>query len=245
MLVVEKNSVFQRLMDDRFVERLPCVLVTASGFPDLATRTLVGALVDSLRVPAFALTDYNPHGLCLMLAYKHGSARLALEARACCPSLHWIGLHAADVGTATEEDDDASGLPPDAFQPFTALDRALCAGLRCRLCVARSPVLLAEVGAMEKRQCKVEIEALACRGFGSLGALLERKLCKILSEASQAARVLQVATRRWLTSRDASQRHRRDLESGQIRRPFSLLEFFEEHEAWCASARASARARGL
>ena len=184
VLVVEKDSVFRRLVDDRFVERLPCVLVTACGFPDLATRMLVRALVDSLKVPAFALTDYNPHGLCLMLAYKHGTARLALEARACCPSLHWIGLRAADVGAATEED-DASGLPPDAFQPFTARDRAVCAGLRRRPCVARSPALLAEVGAMEERQCKVEIEALYWRGLGSLSAFLERKILR--AEVEHAA----------------------------------------------------------
>ena len=182
VLVVEKDSVFRRLVDDRFVERLPCVLVTACGFPDLATRTLVRALVDALHVRAFALTDYNPHGLCLMLAYKHGTASFALEARACCPSLHWIGLRAADVGAATEED-DASGLPPDAFQPFTARDRAVCAGLRRRPCVARSPALLAEVGAMEKRQCKVEIEALYWRGLGSLSAFLERKILRAEAEA--------------------------------------------------------------
>jgi meiotic recombination protein SPO11 len=234
VLVVEKDSVFRRLVDDRFVERVPCMLVTACGFPDVATRTLVGAVVNSLRIPAFALTDYNPHGLSVMLSYKFGSARLALEARACCPSVHWIGLHAADVGAATVEDDDASGLPPDVFQPFTPLDRALCAGLRCRPCVARSPVLLAEVGAMEERQCKVEIEALACRGFGALGTLLERKICKILCEASQAAYVLQNAIRRWLA---------------KIHRPFGLFKIVEElealsasaFEAWCASA----RARGL
>ena len=188
VLVVEKDSVFRRLVDDRFVERLPCVLVTACGFPDLATRTLVRALVDALHVRAFALTDYNPHGLCLMLAYKHGTASFALEARACCPSLHWIGLRAADVGAATDEDededeDDAGGLPPDAFQPFTARDRAVCAGLRRRPCVARSPALLAEVGAMEERQCKVEIEALYWRGLGSLSAFLERKILRAEAEA--------------------------------------------------------------
>ena len=186
VLVVEKDSVFRRLVDDRFVERLPCVLVTACGFPDLATRTLVRALVDALHVRAFALTDYNPHGLCLMLAYKHGTASFALEARACCPSLHWIGLRAADVGAATEED-DASGLPPDAFQPFTARDRAVCAGLRRRPCVARSPALLAEVGAMEERQCKVEIEALYWRGLGSLSAFLERKILRAEAEAEAEA----------------------------------------------------------
>ena len=34
-------------------------------------------VVKSLSVPAFALTDYNPHGMALMLCYKHGSVRCA------------------------------------------------------------------------------------------------------------------------------------------------------------------------
>jgi DNA topoisomerase VI subunit A len=36
ILVVEKDSVFRRLINDEFTVRyLPCILVTACGFPDL------------------------------------------------------------------------------------------------------------------------------------------------------------------------------------------------------------------
>ena len=38
VLVVEKESVFRRLVDDGFTSRLPCVLLTACGFPDYASR---------------------------------------------------------------------------------------------------------------------------------------------------------------------------------------------------------------
>ena len=62
VLVVEKDSIFRRLVADRFTERLPSVLITASGYPDLATRALVGSVVGALGVRCFALTDYNPHG---------------------------------------------------------------------------------------------------------------------------------------------------------------------------------------
>jgi hypothetical protein len=61
VLVVEKDSVFRKLIADRFTERLPSVLITACGYPDLATRALVAKVVDALRVRAFALTDHNPH----------------------------------------------------------------------------------------------------------------------------------------------------------------------------------------
>jgi DNA topoisomerase VI subunit A len=41
ILVVEKDAVFQRLVEDRLHERLPLVLVTAKGNPDLATRAFL------------------------------------------------------------------------------------------------------------------------------------------------------------------------------------------------------------
>jgi meiotic recombination protein SPO11 len=38
ILVVEKDAVFQRLSEDRFFMTVPSILITAKGFPDLATR---------------------------------------------------------------------------------------------------------------------------------------------------------------------------------------------------------------
>jgi meiotic recombination protein SPO11 len=186
VLVIEKETVFHRLVNDNFVERLPCVLVTSCGMPTVATRMLVRVLVDSLGVRAFALTDYNPWGLQIFLIYKLGSATFGLEHAACCPSLHWIGLRAADVGAATEED-DASGLPPDAFQPFTARDHTCCASLRRRPCVAGSPDLLKELAMMEAGASKCEIEALSIGRPGALLELLEHKLLKELATPAAPA----------------------------------------------------------
>jgi meiotic recombination protein SPO11 len=39
--VVEKDAIFQRLSEDRLADRLPMVLVTAKGMPDLATRAFL------------------------------------------------------------------------------------------------------------------------------------------------------------------------------------------------------------
>lgn len=41
VLVIEKDAIFQRLVGDRLHERLPLVLVTAKGNPDLATRAFL------------------------------------------------------------------------------------------------------------------------------------------------------------------------------------------------------------
>lgn len=79
IVVVEKDTVFSRLVDDGFVQLLPSILITARGFPDLATRALVQHAVESLRLPCVVVTDYNPHGMALMLCYKYGSDNFCLE----------------------------------------------------------------------------------------------------------------------------------------------------------------------
>ena len=38
ILIIEKEGIFGRLVEDKFWRRLPCVIITGRGFPDLATR---------------------------------------------------------------------------------------------------------------------------------------------------------------------------------------------------------------
>ena len=204
VLVVEKDSIFRRLVDDRFTERkLPCVVVTGCGFPDLATRALVQRVVEFLQVPCYCLTDYNPHGMALMLTYKYGTSKLGLERHCSCPTLRWLGLRAAHVrrasdgvgyGDAWNHEDDREledeethrtrrsanlrPLPADCFQAFSSRDRAVLAGLERRLVVQRSPGLSQEIQQMHATEVKVEIESLYCHGFDYLSTFIhERILC--------------------------------------------------------------------
>ena len=172
-------QVFRRLIDDQLIARLPCVLVTASGFPDLATRTLVHHVVSTLGVRCFCLTDYNPHGMALMLAYKHGTSNYALERNASCTSLQWLGLRSAHVipasthgRTVGARDHGSIGaraahaghraLPEDSYQPFTQRDHSVLTGLARRQYVVASTAMRREVQHMAELAHKVEIEALYC-----------------------------------------------------------------------------------
>ncbi|KAJ0605278.1 putative DNA topoisomerase (ATP-hydrolyzing) [Helianthus annuus] len=38
IFVIEKHAIFQRLAEDRVFNQIPCILITAKGYPDLATR---------------------------------------------------------------------------------------------------------------------------------------------------------------------------------------------------------------
>ena len=44
-------QVFRRLVDDGLMRRLPCLLLTACGFPDYASRAALRRAADALDVP--------------------------------------------------------------------------------------------------------------------------------------------------------------------------------------------------
>ena len=53
ILVVEKEGIFGRLVEDKFWRRLPCVIITGRGFPDLATRAMVHQLSKRFSLPCY------------------------------------------------------------------------------------------------------------------------------------------------------------------------------------------------
>ena len=63
LLIVEKDAVFQRLLEEGvFATGLPLFLmVTGKGVPDLATRQLVYRLTTEFSLPTFILTDCDLH----------------------------------------------------------------------------------------------------------------------------------------------------------------------------------------
>ena len=90
IVVVEKDAVFQRLLDDRFHELTQAVVVTAKGMPDVATRAFLHALhVWAPSIPFFAgecavyvfTPLFEPCCLCLI--------ELRLNSQS------WIGIHPA------------------------------------------------------------------------------------------------------------------------------------------------------
>ena len=86
LLIIEKDAIFQALTQDKLFEQLPCVLVTAKGMPDVATRAFCSRIMsafpsmtvslkqstdsfglDSRFVNHAADTDPLPHPLPMMV----------------------------------------------------------------------------------------------------------------------------------------------------------------------------------
>ncbi|TYI69273.1 hypothetical protein E1A91_D08G143300v1 [Gossypium mustelinum] len=77
IVVVEKHAIFQRLAEDHVFNQIPSILLTAKGYPDIATR--------------------NPAGLAILSTYKFGSIGMGLEAYRYACNVKWLGLRGDDL----------------------------------------------------------------------------------------------------------------------------------------------------
>ncbi|XP_024943655.1 meiotic recombination protein W68 isoform X2 [Cephus cinctus] len=70
VLIIEKDSVFQKLIEQDCPRSLNCILITGKGYPDVSTRMLVRILWEKLNLPVYCLVDADPYGIEIMLVYR-------------------------------------------------------------------------------------------------------------------------------------------------------------------------------
>ena len=58
VLLVEKDAAFMRLAEDRFYNKYPCIIITAKGQPDVATRLFLSKVKRELCVSPTPLTKW-------------------------------------------------------------------------------------------------------------------------------------------------------------------------------------------
>ncbi|EEH59184.1 type II DNA topoisomerase VI subunit A 1 [Micromonas pusilla CCMP1545] len=168
VLIVEKDAAFDKLCRERIHARVPCVLVTAKGFPDLATRAFLKKFASEFpRVPMLALVDWNPSGLLILRTYRAGSSGGALEASRYALDVKWLGVRRADL-----ERVDAR-----ARQPLTELDKAK---IKNMLAAETGASQASELRAMLESGMKAEIESLYPEADGGVFTLSEFVVSKYL-----------------------------------------------------------------
>ncbi|GBP23127.1 hypothetical protein EVAR_13148_1 [Eumeta japonica] len=171
VLVVEKDAIFQKLLDEGALMRLgPVIIITGKGYPDVCTRQLVARLTRELRLPALALVDADPHGLEIYLTYKYGSlAQSHLSHDLSCGKLRLLGARHADAVTLA---------PAAARLPLTARDRRKIQSLMRRpyLDAPACAPLRAELRAMLASGVKAELEAVAPTASELCDAYIPAKL---------------------------------------------------------------------
>jgi len=115
VLVIEKDATFQHLLDGKFTQKFPCILVTGKGVPDVNVRLMIRKIRNNLHLPVFGLMDADPYGIEIMFVYKFGSKSQVWDSNNLnLPFMHWIGVFPSDIRRLQ--------LPEDAVMPLTKND---------------------------------------------------------------------------------------------------------------------------
>nr|SVE75264.1 EOG090X09ZG [Daphnia dolichocephala] len=153
ILLVEKDSTFQKLIDDKiecFIGE--CILITGKGYPDVNTRRFLRRLWDELQLPPLALVDADPHGISILAVYRFGSQNLEDIEHLATPQLRYIGLQPSDI--------EALQIPSEAQLPLTQRDRSLIDSLLKRPATIENQLLHDQLLRLRRLDCKVEIQGL-------------------------------------------------------------------------------------
>jgi meiotic recombination protein SPO11 len=172
ILLVEKDAAFMRLAEDRFYNKYPCIIITAKGQPDVATRLFLRKCRDDLKLPVLALVDADPYGLKIISVYMSGSKTMSYDSASLTTSdIKWLGVRPSDL--------DKYAIPEQCRLPMTASDIKYGKALLEEEFVKRNPRWHAELKAMLSSKVKAEIQALSSYGFQYLTeTYLPRKLAE-------------------------------------------------------------------
>ncbi|RVW98732.1 DNA topoisomerase 6 subunit A [Vitis vinifera] len=158
ILLVEKDAAYIRLAEDRFYNRFPCIIVTAKGQPDVATRLFLRKMKTELKLPVLALVDSDPYGLKILSVYGCGSKNMSYDsANLTTPDIKWLGIRPSDL--------DKYSIPEQCRLPMTEQDIKTGKDLLEEDFVKKNPGWVEELNLMVKTKQKAEIQALSSFGF--------------------------------------------------------------------------------
>eukprot|EP00850_Spirogloea_muscicola_P015166 SM000114S24129 [mRNA] locus=s114:137359:139492:- [translate_table: standard] len=158
ILLVEKDAAFMRLAEDRFYNRFPCVIVTAKGQPDVATRLFLRKMKADLKLPVLGLVDSDPYGLKILSVYMSGSKNMSYDsANLTTPDVKWLGVRPSDL--------DKYRIPEQCRLPMTEGDIKTGRDLLDEDFIRKDPAWYQELELMVRTREKAEIQALSSFGF--------------------------------------------------------------------------------
>ncbi|CAH9063916.1 unnamed protein product [Cuscuta epithymum] len=155
ILVVEKESVFQRLANDQFCKRNHCIVISGRGYPDVSTRRFLRLLTEKLCLPTYCLVDCDPYGFDILATYKFGSMQMAHDANFLrIPEIRWLGAFPLDC--------DSYCIPQQCLLPLTEEDKKRVQTMLQRCYVQREvPKWRIELELLLQKGVKFELEALS------------------------------------------------------------------------------------
>lgn len=205
VLIIEKEATFRSLIGSSQWDTLGLhgVMLTAKGYPDVASRKFVRQLTDNApHVPMFVLVDLDPDGIAILSTYKYGSYRLAHEdvTRINTPAISlsnmlWLGVKSDDLSRRRvgEDGTESYAIPQlQGLMRLTTRDRTKAVQmLEWNVCTedGAEPSWRRELQVMLMLNVKAEMQVL-----DELPGGLVSWLGGELSHAKEAARTLPIGS---------------------------------------------------
>lgn len=147
-----------RLAEDRFYHRYPCIVITAKGQPDVATRMFLSRLKAELKIPILGLVDSDPYGLKILSVYMSGSKAMSYDSGSLATAgIKWLGLRPSDL--------DKYDLPDQCRLDMTENDIKTGKEMMKEDFIQKNPAWMQELEEMVRTKKKAEIQALSSFGF--------------------------------------------------------------------------------
>ncbi|KAH7843051.1 hypothetical protein Vadar_012144 [Vaccinium darrowii] len=77
VLVVEKETIYLKVAEQRFFEDVLCILLAKKGQLDMASRQFLWRLRYELKLPVLCLVDCDPYDISIMTTYKYRTKIMA------------------------------------------------------------------------------------------------------------------------------------------------------------------------
>ncbi|KAK9202874.1 hypothetical protein WN943_013127 [Citrus x changshan-huyou] len=160
-----QHAIFQRLTEDFVFNQIPSILITAKGYPDIATRFLLHRLNRAFPdLPILALVDWNPAGLAILCTFKFGSIGMGMEAYRYACNVKWLGLRG----------DDVQLIPEQSLLPLKPRDLQIARSLMSSEILQEN--YKEELSLMVHNGQRAEVEALYFHGYDYLGKYIAKKI---------------------------------------------------------------------
>ncbi|CAH8837455.1 unnamed protein product [Trichobilharzia szidati] len=159
ILIIEKDTIFQKLLNENFYEKFkPCLLVTAKGYPDLLTRKFLAQLTHIYsRMPIIGIFDADPHGLNVYCTYKYGTMNPTMKDAkgnpVRIPNLQLCGLLPSEISSSIH-------IKETQLLSLTKNDKTLLETMQKREYIQHEPLLLKQIRHLLFTEKKAELEAL-------------------------------------------------------------------------------------
>ena len=158
ILLVEKDAAFMRLAEDRFYNKYPCIILTAKGQPDVATRMFLKKMKAELQLPVLGLVDSDPYGLKILSVYMSGSKNMSYDsAGLTTPDIKWLGVRPSDL--------EKYNIPQQCRLAMKETDIKTGRDMLEEDYIKKNPLWHQELQLMLKSKEKAEIQALSTFGF--------------------------------------------------------------------------------